>query len=178
MSSLWLAMSVAPIESLQEIYKRPGFILKRIHQIAMALFLEECKRFGITPSQYQAQCAIHEYHGMAQSALGRLIGQDRSTIGLVVKLLLDRGLIRTTVNLSDRRSVSLTLEDAAKQMLRSVTPSAWRQRYKLLAPLPKERRDFFLALLTVLLDAHGARIDPVRVRRKTHAEQAKRRTSS
>jgi DNA-binding MarR family transcriptional regulator len=178
MSSLWLAMPVAPIESLQEIYKRPGFILKRIHQVAMALFLEECKRFGITPSQYQALCAIHEYPGIAQSALGRLIGQDRSTIGLVVKLLLDRGLIRTTVNLSDRRSVSLTLEDAGKQMLRRVAPAARRAQHKLLAPLPKESRDLFLALLTALLDAHGARIDPVRVRRETHAERAKRRTSS
>lgn len=178
MNSLWLAMPIAPIESLQEIYERPGFILKRMHQVAMALFLEECKRFGITPSQYQALCAIHEYPGIAQSALGRLIGQDRSTIGLVVKLLLDRGLIRTTVNLSDRRSVSLTLEDAGKQMLRRVAPAARRAQHKLLAPLSKKKRDLFLTLLTALLDAHGARIDPAKAGPETHAERAKRRANS
>lgn len=169
-------MPVAAIESLHEIYQRPGFILKRVQQVAMALFLEECKRFGMTPSQYQALCAIHEYPGIAQSALGRLIGQDRSTIALVVKLLLDRELVRTTVNVSDRRSVSLTLEDAGKKMLRRVAPAARRAQDKLLAPLPKGKRELFLALLTTLQDAHGARIDPVHRPVRSPA-RSRRRTS-
>jgi MarR family transcriptional regulator, lower aerobic nicotinate degradation pathway regulator len=152
-------MSATPIDSLQEIYKRPGFMLKRMHQVAMALFLEECKCFGITPSQHQALSGVHSHPGIAQSALGRLIGQDRSTIALVVKSLLDRGLITMTANSADRRSVCLTLEPAGEQMLRQVAPAARRAQEKLLAPLPKEQREAFLVLLTALLDAHGALID-------------------
>jgi DNA-binding MarR family transcriptional regulator len=140
----------------------------------MALFLEECERFNITPSQYQALSGIYTYPGIAQSALGRLIGQDRSTIGLVVKLLLDRGLIRMTTNSNDRRSISLTIEDAGKQMLRKVAPAAQRMQERLLAPLPKANRAPFMAMLTTLLDGHGALIDPAhppsKVRRETHTE--------
>lgn len=148
-------------ETLQEICKRPGFMLKRIHQVAMALFLEECKQFGITPSQYQALAGVRAYPGITQTALGRLIGQDRSTIALVVKSLLDRSLIQMTASTADRRSLSLSLQDEGMDMLRRVAPAAHRAQDRLLAPLPKERRAPFLASLTMLLDAHGALIDPL-----------------
>ena len=153
-------LPMTDIESLQEIYQRPGFILKRMHQVATALFLEECGRFGMTPSQYQALCAIREYPGIAQSALGRLTGQDRSTIGLVVKLLLDRGLVRSAAHTSDRRLACFTLTDAGVQLLREVAPAARRAQYRLLSALPKDKRARFLVLLHALLEAHGAQIDP------------------
>lgn len=139
-------------------------MLKRIHQVAMALFLEEFKQFGITPSQYQALAGVLAYPGITQTALGRLIGQDRSTIALVVKSLLDRKLIRTAASASDRRSLNLTIEPAGKEMLRQVAPAARRAQDRLLAPLAKEHRAPFVALLTTLLDAHGALSDPLDAR--------------
>jgi DNA-binding MarR family transcriptional regulator len=153
-------MPVSDIETLQEICKRPGFMLKRIHQVAMALFLEECKQFGITPSQYQALAGVRAYPGITQTALGRLIGQDRSTIALVVKSLLDRKLIRMTASSSDRRSLNLKLATAGSQVLRQVAPAARHAQDRLLAPLPKEHHATFLALLTTLLDGHGVLLDP------------------
>jgi DNA-binding MarR family transcriptional regulator len=136
-------------------------MLKRIHQVAMALFLEECKQFGITPSQYQALAGVLAYPGITQTALGRLIGQDRSTIALVVKSLLDRKLIRMTASSRDRRSLNLKLEASGRQMLRQVAPAARRAQDRLLAPLPKEHHAAFLALLTTLLDGHGVLLDPL-----------------
>jgi hypothetical protein len=32
--------------------QRPGFLVRRLHQIHLALFAEECKAFGVTPAQY------------------------------------------------------------------------------------------------------------------------------
>lgn len=154
-------MPASDIELLQEICKRPGFMLKRIHQVAMALFIEECKQFGITPSQYQALAGVRAYPGITQTALGRLIGQDRSTIALVVKSLLDRKLVRMTASSSDRRSLNLTLETSGRQVLRQVAPAARRAQDRLLAPLPKEHHAAFLALLTTLLDGHGVLLDPL-----------------
>ena len=107
------------IESLAELYRRPGFIVKRLHQVATAIFLEECGRYNMTPSQYQALCAIREYPGIGQSALGKLTGQDRSTVSLVVQLLFDRGLIGRVVNSSDKRSASLRLAESGVQTLRA-----------------------------------------------------------
>ncbi len=138
-------------------------MLKRVHQVATALFLEECSHCGMTPSQYQALCAIREYPGIAQSALGRLTGQDRSTIGLVVRLLLDRRLILFAASSSDRRSASIRLSNAGTRMLRQVAPAARRAHDRLLAALPEGKRAGFLALLHRLLDAHGANIDPASI---------------
>lgn len=151
------------IESLVEIYRRPGFIVKRLHQVATALFLEECGRYNMTPSQYQALCAIREYPGIGQSALGKLTGQDRSTVSLVVKLLFDRGLIGRVVNSSDKRSASLRISESGVQVLREVAPATRRAQDRLLSILPEGKRAEFLALLQRLLDAHGAMIDPASV---------------
>jgi DNA-binding MarR family transcriptional regulator len=151
------------IESLAEIYRRPGFIVKRLHQVATALFLEECGRYNMTPSQYQALCAIREYPGIGQSALGKLTGQDRSTVSLVVKLLFDRGFIGRVVNSSDKRSASLRISESGAQMLREVAPAARRAQDRLLSALPEGKRAEFLALLHRLLDAHGAKIAPASV---------------
>lgn len=151
------------IESLAEIYRRPGFMVKRLHQVATALFLEACSRYNMTPSQYQALCAIQEHAGIAQSALGRLTGQDRSTVSLVVQLLFDRGLIRRVVNSSDKRAASLRLSASGVQTLREVAPAARRAQDRFLSALPKAKRAEFLALLHRLLDAHGAKIDPASV---------------
>ena len=151
------------IESLADIYRRPGFIVKRLHQVATALFLEECGRYNMTPSQYQALCAIHEHPGIGQGALGKLTGQDRSTVSLVVRLLLDRGLIRRVVNSSDKRAASLRISESGVQTLREVAPATRQAQDRFLSALPQGKRAEFLALLQRLLDAHGAIIDPASI---------------
>lgn len=151
------------IESLAKLYRRPGFMVKRLHQVATAIFLEECRRYNMTPSQYQALCAIREHPGIGQSALGKLTGQDRSTVSLVVQLLFDRGLIRRVVNSSDKRSASLRISESGMQMLREVAPAARRAQNRFLSALPAGKRAGFLALLNKLLDAHGAIIDPASI---------------
>jgi DNA-binding MarR family transcriptional regulator len=151
------------IESLARLYRRPGFMVKRLHQVATAIFLEECGRYNMTPSQYQALCAIREHPGIGQSALGKLTGQDRSTVSLVVQLLFDRGLIGRAVNSSDKRSASLRLSQSGVQMLRAVAPAARQAQDRFLSALPAGKRAGFLALLNKLLDAHGAIIDPASI---------------
>jgi hypothetical protein len=37
-----------PRGSLEDIYRRPGFMIRRAHQIAVAIFLEECRSSGLT----------------------------------------------------------------------------------------------------------------------------------
>ncbi|MBI4293991.1 MAG: MarR family transcriptional regulator [Betaproteobacteria bacterium] len=151
---------MAELESLAELYRRPGFMVKRLHQVATAIFLEECGRYNMTPSQYQALCALQEHPGIDQSELGKLIGQDRSTVSLVVQLLLERGQIRRLVNASDKRRTNLSLSESGVQTLREVASAARHAQDRLLAPLAEEQRAGFLALLHMLLDAHGARIEP------------------
>src|SRR3972149_8899777 len=100
---------MAPNHPLEDLYGRPGFLLKRCHQVAAGIFLDECSKFSVTPSQHGCLRALHEYPGIDQIALGRLVGLDRSTVGLVIKTLSERRLIERVIDRADKRRMQLKI---------------------------------------------------------------------
>lgn len=145
---------------LQAIYDRPGFLLKRCHQLSVAIFLEECSDFNLTPSQYAVLRALEAYPGIDQLAVGRLAGLDRSTVALVIRLLGERDLIEREVNDEDKRRMRLRLSPAGRRLLIDVAPAAQRAQEVVLAPLSKARRVMLLDLLREFIEGHGATIQP------------------
>ena len=146
--------------TLQKVYLRPGFLLKRCHQVTAAIFLNHCREFGVTASQYGALRATEAHPGVDQLAVGRLIGLDRSTSGLVIKLLAERGLIERSVNDQDNRRMSLRLSASGRRLLADMEPAAKRAHEAALSVLPREKRAQFLALLEDFLRGHDAVIEP------------------
>ena len=145
--------------SLQDMYRRPGFLLKRCHQVSMAIFLNECREFNLTQSQYGCLRALEVHPGVDQIALGRLVGLDRSTAGMVIKTLTERGLIERVVNRRDKRRMRLQLSGAGNRMLTDIAPAAGRARDRVLRGVPQQRRADFLDMLTAFLAGHDALID-------------------
>ena len=47
----------------------PGHLIRRLQQIALALFLDQAKSFDFTPVQYAALVAIGNQPGLDQTAL-------------------------------------------------------------------------------------------------------------
>src|SRR5580704_18845444 len=90
-------------ESLEDIYRRPGFMIRRAHQIAVAIFLEEARETRITATQYGVLVILGRRPGIDQNTLARLLGLDRSTTGLVVRKLAERGLLARTTGTGDLR---------------------------------------------------------------------------
>ena len=150
-------MATPPL--LQDMYRRPGFLLKRCHQVSMAIFLEECREFNVTQSLYGCLHALHEFPGIDQITLGRLVGLDRSTAGLVVKTLDDRGLIERVVNKADKRRMRLKVSAGGERLLADMAPAAARAQTRVLAGLPRESRAMFLKLLESFLAGQRAVID-------------------
>ena len=151
--------------SLQDMYRRPGFLLKRCHQVSMAIFLAECREFSITQSQYGCLRALILYPGIDQICLGRLVGLDRSTAGLVIKALSDRGLIERVVNDTDKRRMRLKVS-ADGVIGRSATSPRWRLAHRsACSGLPRELRAAFLDMLEFFLAGHDAVIDVDQVSR-------------
>lgn len=144
---------------LGDLYRRPGFLFKRCHQVAVAIFIEECREFNVTSSQFSALNVLHAHPGIDQIALGRLSGLDRSTVGLVIRLLQERGLLDRWANQRDKRRMQLKLSAEGEKLLADVTPAAQRARERVLAILPPERQALLTELLVDFLDRHGALID-------------------
>jgi DNA-binding MarR family transcriptional regulator len=150
---------MATSRALQSMYQRPGFLLKRCHQVAMAIFLEECQEHTITQSQYGCLRALQEYPGVDQIALGRLVGLDRSTAGLVIKALSDRGLIERVINRADKRRMRLKMSAEGERLLRAIAPAAARAQKRVLKGLPQKSRKALLDMLENFLAGHDALID-------------------
>lgn len=134
----------------------PGHWIRRLQQIAVALFLEEAKDTGITPVQYAAMQAVANRPGLDQRSLARGIGLDTSTIAGVVDRLEARGLLERRAAAEDRRVRRLHLTDAGAALLAQVVPAMRRAQRRILAPLPPPERPEFLRMLRALVDGNNA----------------------
>ena len=66
------------------LWARPGYLLRRLHQIHYALFFEECARFDITPVQYGLLTTLSLNPDLDQNSLARELGIDRTNVADVL----------------------------------------------------------------------------------------------
>lgn len=133
----------------------PGHHIRRLHQIAVAIFLQETEAHGITPVQFAALQAVANEPGLDQRTLAGRIGFDTSTIAGVVDRLESRALLQRQLSPTDRRVRQLTLTPAGLQLLLAVQPDMLAAQTRMLAPLPKAERAEFLRMLRVLVEANN-----------------------
>jgi MarR family transcriptional regulator, lower aerobic nicotinate degradation pathway regulator len=133
----------------------PGHHIRRLHQIAVAIFLQETDAYGLTPVQYAAIQAVANTPGFDQRTLAGVVGFDTSTIGGVIDRLEARGLVTRSASLNDRRVRLLRLTDAGRALLEAIIPSMLRAQERMLEPLPKRERTEFMRMLRVLVEANN-----------------------
>jgi DNA-binding MarR family transcriptional regulator len=86
-----------------------GYLLRRAHQRASAIFQTTIGDPNITPTQYSSMIKLHEYQELSQNLLGRLVGMDKATMQGVVRRLKDRGLVDSRPDPGDARRTLLSL---------------------------------------------------------------------
>ncbi len=133
----------------------PGHYIRRLQQIAVAIFLQETEATGITPVQYAALQTVCNQPGIDQRSLARAIGFDTSTIAAVIDRLEARALLQRAVSPQDRRVRLLTLTPAGRQALEAVLPGMRRAQERMLEPLPKAERAEFMRMLKQLVTANN-----------------------
>ena len=139
-----------------DIYRQPGHLIRRAHQIATAVFATEAKPFDLTAVQFSALIVIREHPGTDATRVSDLIYFDRSTIGNVLDRLEKKGLIRRQAGVEDRRTKRLFLTAPGRAVLRKVTAKGPRIAEAILAPLPAADRVRFVQLLAKLVGADDA----------------------
>jgi DNA-binding MarR family transcriptional regulator len=134
---------------------QPGYYIRRLQQIAVAIFLEETQAHGITPVQYAALYAARRQPGLDQRTLAATIGFDTSTIGGVIDRLERRGWIERRASPSDRRVRLLMVTTAGEGLLDAVIPGMLKAQQRIVAPLPPAERPQFLAMLRTVVEANN-----------------------
>ena len=144
----------API-TMDAVYTAPGYLFRRMQQIAVALFVEECKEYDLTPVQYASMVAIHTHPGIDATRLSAVIAFDRSTLGSVLERLQTKSLIERRPAPEDKRIKLLYLTKSGVALLRDIKPSVERAQARMLQPLDPADRKKLLALLTQLVDLNN-----------------------
>jgi MarR family transcriptional regulator, lower aerobic nicotinate degradation pathway regulator len=131
---------------------RPGFLIRRLHQIHLAMFAEECAGFGITPVQFSILSVAAVQPGLDQARLGHEVGVDRTTLANVVARMEARGLVVRTPG-KDRRLKHVTLTEAGHDLLARIEEPARRAHARTVESLPEPAREAFLRALARLVEA-------------------------
>jgi MarR family transcriptional regulator, lower aerobic nicotinate degradation pathway regulator len=134
---------------------QPGYYIRRLHQISVAIFLQETDAFGVTPVQYATLQVVGDQPGIDQRTLAGAIGLDVSTIGGVVNRLESRGLLVRSTTAEDRRVRQLNLTKAGRDLLAKIVPSMLKAQQLILKPLNKTQRAEFLRMLRTLVDENN-----------------------
>src|ERR1700737_1837925 len=92
----------APV-TMDAVYTRPGCLFRRMQQIAVAIFVEECKAYDLTPVQYATLVAIQTHPGIDATRLSAVIAFDRSTLGNVIERLEAKQYIERKPAREDKR---------------------------------------------------------------------------
>ena len=146
------------------LHDRPGFLIRRAHQISTSVFVEICREEGLTPSQYGVLYMLQHEGPSDQSAIARLVGLDRSTTGLVIRGLAGRGLLQKQSSVEDRRRSALRLTPLGLGLLQRCEPLAEEAKAALLSAFTATERREFLRLLKKFAAANNhlsrARVEP------------------
>jgi MarR family transcriptional regulator, temperature-dependent positive regulator of motility len=142
---------------MRELDDMPGHLIRRLQQIAVAVFHGEVTAGGsdLSPVQYAALKTIAQHPGLDQASLAGLIAYDRATIGGVVERLFLKGLITREVSATDRRARVLTVAPQGTTVLDAIEPSVRRAQEMMLEGLEPEEKAEFLRLLGKITDARN-----------------------
>jgi DNA-binding MarR family transcriptional regulator len=137
------------------LWRRPGYLIRRLHQIHYALFFEECAAFGVTPVQYGLLTILSTNPDSDQVTLANALGIDRTNVADVLRRLEQGGLIHRERSVNDRRMVLARLSPAGEELVESMHPNMARAQERLLSVLSEGERETFLSMLMRMLEANN-----------------------
>lgn len=138
----------------EKMFRRPGHLVRRLHQICVSVFLNEADDLNLTSMQFAALKGIERAPGIEQISLARSIAIDRQTASNVLSRLEKRGLIRKQAK--DKRTKSLFLTSEGEEIIRLMANRTEKIDELILSPLNDEERTQFLDTLMRLVDTNNS----------------------
>ncbi|MGY9013702.1 MAG: MarR family winged helix-turn-helix transcriptional regulator [Rhodospirillales bacterium] len=137
------------------LWNRPGYLIRRLHQIHVAMFLNECKEYNVTPVQFGVLTVLNQKDTSDLTTIARQIGVDRITVADVVRRLEGRGLISRPANTKDKRTKLARITAQGKTFVESVQPAMIQAQRRFIEPLEDDEERVLNKLLTKLILANN-----------------------
>jgi DNA-binding MarR family transcriptional regulator len=131
----------------------PGHLIRRAHQLAVGIFMEEMDAFEVTPVQFAILNALIGDPGEDQVTLAGKVAFDAATFGSVIGRLEAKGWVRREPDEHDRRRKLLWITAQGEQAARRMKPAAGKAQVRILQPLDAAERRQLVTLLGKLVRA-------------------------
>jgi DNA-binding MarR family transcriptional regulator len=135
----------------------PGHLIRRAHQVAVALFTAGMADFDLTPVQFAMLNALMDVPGEDQITLASKVAFDAATSGAVIARLESKGLLRRDADPQDKRRKLLSLTAAGKAMMTRMKTAVEQVQHNILEPLSPDEAQELNRLLIKLVAGHEAR---------------------
>ena len=132
-----------------------GYLIRRAHQHASAIFQEHNVEPQLTPVQFAILLSLATYGPMPQRKVGQYAGVDPSTVTGVVERLLDRGLISQASEATDKRKVIISLTKQGEKVCHRMVDAGHVITEATLTPLNAAERIALQMLLRKLTHLEG-----------------------
>ena len=136
-----------PVHRPWPLQQRPGFLIRRLHQIHVALFQQACASFDVTPLQYSLLSALAGRGTADQTTLAADIALDRTTTTGALKRLAARKLVERAVDGNDRRARLCRLTPSGAALLARLETPARDAHRATLGRLTKKEQALFISMM-------------------------------
>ena len=128
-----------------------GFNLRLAQDASFRVFARTSGQKHIVPGRFAALMVLRDNPNITQSALGRAIARDKSSVTPLLQDLQRRGLVKRTRSTIDRRSVTLTLTASGARVLSDLIRHA-REHDRKLDEIAGSAKREFVAILRRIAD--------------------------
>lgn len=138
-----------------DLWGRPGYLVRRLHQIHIGLFAEACAGLDLTAVQYAVLSVLYSGEQFDQLSLSKAVGIDRTSGADVIKRLVRRGLATREPSVEDRRARVVCITDAGRDLVRRVRPMMESAQDKMVSSLSEEEFSAFMLTLRKMIEANN-----------------------
>ena len=153
----------APDSAYADLWSRPGFLIRRLHQLHVAIFLEECRAFDVTPVQYAVLSVLYRGTPLDQVSVAAEVGIDRNNAADVIRRLERRGFVERIASETDRRAKMTRVTDAGRRFVEEAHGAMEAAQRRFTGSLsPRDRKRLMELLQRVMLDTNDSGRAPLK----------------
>lgn len=124
-----------------------GFLVRRVWQIHVAMFMEEAEGTGVTPVQFSILLTLRQKEGLDQRRLAENVGIDRSNTADIMRRMQQAGLIKRSRGVEDRRAMIVSLTPKGARLIEALERRVDNSHRRLVEALSPAQRETFVGML-------------------------------
>jgi DNA-binding MarR family transcriptional regulator len=148
-----------PAQHVDVLFRHPGFLLRRAHQVAVSSFVKHYGDVGVTSTQLGILKVVQRWPGIDQVSVGRVLGLDRTTATTCVTTLGSEKMLERRRDPEDHRRRALFITPAGEKVIEKIGDTS-ASAEAMLAVFSDDEASTFMNLLEHFVRSHN---DSIRI---------------